>query len=154
MLALFGEGRCPALVRQKAGVASAALAGLSRQPAVAVVKKVDKRFAVCMVEHNGAFRHLHFEVSPPRTVPVATGAMTTVVAFAMGMIAKGQQRRNIAIGDKPYRPTIATIAAVRTTLGDMRFTPERNTAGAAVAALDVDVALIDEVGHIARLRAA
>jgi hypothetical protein len=32
------------------------------------------------------------------------------------------------------------------------FTPERNTAGATVAALDVDVALIDEVGHPARLR--
>jgi hypothetical protein len=119
-----------------------------------VVKEVDKRFAACMVEHNGAFRHVHFEISSTRTVPVATGAMTTVVAFAMRMIAKGQKRRDIAIGDKPDRPAIATIAAVRTALGDVRFTPERNTAGAAVAALDVDVALIDEVGHLARLRAA
>ena len=61
---------------------------------------------------------------------------------------------DIAIGDKPDRPAVATIAAVRTALGDVRFTPERNTAGAAVATLDVDVALIDEVGHLARLRAA
>ena len=87
-------------------------------------------------------------------MPVATGAMTTVVAFAMRMIAKGKKRRDIAIGNKPDRPAVATIAAVRTTLGDVRFTPERNTAGAAVATLDVDVALIDEVGHLARLRAA
>ena len=154
MLALFGEGRCPSLVRQKTGVATAALAGLSRQPAVAVVKEVDKRFAACMIKHDGAFRHLHFEISPTRTVPVATGAMAPVLAFAMRMIAKGQQRRDIAIGDKPDRPAVATIAAVRTAFGDMCFTPERNTAGATVAALNVDVALIDEVGHPARLRAA
>ena len=154
MLTLFGEGRCPPLVRQEAGVATTSLAGLSGQPAVAMVKEVDKRFAACMVEHNGAFRHLHFEISAARTVPVPAGAVAPVVAFAVRMIAKGQQRRDIAIGDKPDRPAVATITAVRTPLGDVRFTPERNTAGATVAALDVDVALIDEVGHPARLRAA
>ena len=117
----------PVACSTEAGVATASLAGLSRQPAVAVVKEVDKRFAACMVEHDGAFRHLHFEISPTRTVPVAAGAMAPVVAFAMRMIAKGQQRRDIAIGDKPDRPAVATIAAVRTALGDVRFTPERNS---------------------------
>ena len=114
----------PVACSTEAGVATAALAGLSRQPAVAVVKEVDKRFAACMIKHDGAFRHLHFEISPTRTVPVATGAMAPVLAFAMRMIAKGQQRRDIAIGDKPDRPAVATIAAVRAALGDMCFTPE------------------------------
>jgi hypothetical protein len=55
------------------------------------------------------------------------------------------------VGDEPHVATVAAVAPVRSTAGDVRLAAERHRARAAVASLDVEAALVDELSQDARL---
>jgi hypothetical protein len=63
------------------------------------------------------------------------------------MVAKVEERRDVAIGHEPQITTAAAVAAVGSTAGDMGLSPNRHRAGTTVAAGDIDPALIDKVRH-------
>ena len=69
----------------------------------------------------------------------------------MRVIAKGQQRSHIAISHQPDVSALATVAAIGPTAGDVRFTSEGHTAGAAVASANIELDLVDESGQGSRL---
>ncbi len=71
----------------------------------------------------------------------------------MRVVAEGEQRRDVAVGDEHDVAAPAAVAAVGPALGDVRLAPERHRAGAAVAAADVHLDLVDEVArHRRRIR--
>ena len=106
-----------------------------------------------MVEHDRALGHLDLEVLAPGAMAVAAAAMRAVLALAVRMVTKREQRRDVAVGarakiDPPSPPSPPSGPP----FCDMGLASEGDTARATIAALDVDVALVDEVGHPARLR--
>ena len=81
-------------------------------------------------------------------VHVLALAVHAVAGAAMRMVAKGEQRGDVVIGDEPHVAALAAVAAVRPALGDRALPAERHTAGAAVAAAHVELRLVDELGHL------
>ena len=69
----------------------------------------------------------------------------------MRMVLEGDQRRHVAVDDEPHAAAVAAVAAVGPAPGDVRLAPEADGARAAVTALDVKTALVDELRHPARL---
>ena len=65
----------------------------------------------------------------------------------MRVVAEREQRRDIAAGLHPDIAAAAAVAAVGPTFGDVRFAPERDTAGTAVATLHVQLRHVHEAGH-------
>jgi hypothetical protein len=63
------------------------------------------------------------------------------------MIAKREQRRDIAIRAQPDRSPLAAIAAVGTTLRNVGLAAKRCTARAAITAFDIALRGIDKPGH-------
>lgn len=100
-----------------------------------------------MVEHNGAFRYLDLEVAATCAVTIATAAMTSTLTLAMGVIAKGEQRRHVAIGNKPNRTPVPPVATIGASLRNVGLTSKRDATSTTITALEVDAALVDEVGH-------
>ena len=72
-------------------------------------------------------------------------AVFSVVGPSVRMIAVGQQRRDIMIGDKPNVPTFATIATIGTALGHHGFAAERHTAGSAITTTEIDRTFVDKL---------
>jgi len=68
------------------------------------------------------------------------------------MVTKGDQRGDVAVGDQPDVAASTTVAAIRTTTIDVRLAAERHAASAAVTTSYMEAALVDEVGHPARIR--
>ena len=149
---LFGERRRPAPVTQESRVPPASFTGLGSEPAIAVMEQIGDRRPSRMVEHDGAFGHGDLEVATPGTMPVAAAAVLAVLALAMRVVAKGEQGCDIAVGDEPDGATIAAVTTIGSALGHVGLTTKGNTARATIATLDVDVALVDEIGHPERLR--
>jgi hypothetical protein len=52
------------------------------------------------------------------------------------------------VGDQPHVATLPTIAAIGTAAHDGPFPPKAHRARAAVAATHVELALVDELGHL------
>ena len=94
VLALLGERRRPARVRQEAGVAPAAPAAVGREPAVAVVHEVGEQLAVA-IAHDGALGHVDDEVVAARAVALACPcrACPTSPAGADGRGTRAATRR-------------------------------------------------------------
>ena len=65
---------------------------------------------------------------------------------AVRVVAEGQQRGHVAVGDQPDVAALAAVAAVGAAPGDVRLAPEGDAARAAVAASDVEAAFVDELG--------
>ena len=76
-----------------------------------------------------------------------TAAVLARLALSVGVISKRQQRRRVVVGDEPDTSAITAVAAIGTALGDVCFTTKRHAARAAIATLDIDVALVNEIGH-------
>jgi hypothetical protein len=64
----------------------------------------------------------------------------------MRMVPKGEKGRHVVIGLQPHAAAVTTVAAVGTALGDMGLTTKRDCSSSAVAAVDVQPALVDELG--------
>ena len=85
--------------------------------------------------------------SPPWPCFFLPEPWVPLVGPAVGMVAEGEQRGHVAVGDQPDVAALAAVAAVGPALGHVRLAAERDAAGAAVAAPHVELALVDESGH-------
>ena len=80
-------------------------------------------------------------------VHVLALAVHAAAGLAVRVVAKGEQRRDIVVGDQPDVAAVAAVAAVRAAVHHGAFTTEAHAASAAVACLHVQLALVDELGH-------
>jgi hypothetical protein len=78
-------------------------------------------------------------------VPAAVGAKDRLVA-------EGEERVQLGIGDDHDRASIAAVTPIGASLGDELLAPERDAPVPAVAADDGDVSFVDEHGDVARGR--
>ena len=113
VLALLGEARRPALVRQELGVAAAASTAGGGQPAIAVVDQFGEHVAGVHVEHDGAHRHGDLERLAAPAVQVLALAVHAVGGPAVRVVTEREQRRHVVVGDEPDVAAVAAVAAVR-----------------------------------------
>ena len=147
MLALLGEARRPALVREELGVAAPAPPAGGGQPAIAVVEQLGEHsppYRSDTTVPSGTLISIDAPRLPWRSLPLPC---TPFVGPAVGMVAERQQRRHVVVGDEPDVAALAAVAPVRTAHHDRALPPERHAARAAVAATYVELALVDELGH-------
>ena len=149
-LALLGEGRGPPPVRQEPGVAAPAATALAGEPALAGADQVGEHDAV-LVADGGALGHRHLEVAPPPAVLALALPVHAASRRAVRVVLERDQRRDVAVDDEPHAAAVAAVAAVGPAPGHVRLAPEADGARAAVTALDVETALIDELRHPVRL---
>ena len=145
-LALLGERRRPAPVRQEPGVAPPASAAGRGHPAVAFVHEVGEHLPA-RAPHHGALGNRNDQVAARRAVALLAHAVGAVGRPPMRVVLEAEQRSDVAVGHQPDVATLAAVAAVGPALGDVRLAPERNRARAAVTTLDVQPTLVDETGH-------
>ena len=86
-------------------------------------------------------------VVAPLAVLLLARAVRAVGGPAVGVVAEGEQRGHVAVGDQPDVAARAAVTAVGSALGHVGLATDRHAAGPAVAAAHVDVALVDEAGH-------
>ena len=147
VLALLGERRRPPLVRPELGVAAPAAPAGGTQPAIAMVGEVGQQLAGVQVGRDRAFRHHHLERLATLAVLVLALAVHAVLGATVRVVAKREQRRDVAVGDQPDIATLAAIAAVGSAECLGSLTPERRTAGATIAAAYIQLRFIDEPAH-------
>ena len=68
----------------------------------------------------------------------------TVGGAAVGVVAEGEERGDVAVGDEPDVAAGAAVTAVGPALGDVRLAPEGDAARATIACLHMQAALVDE----------
>ena len=144
VLALLGEARRPACVREEPGVAATAATAAGREPGVAVVHEVRDDLAGLVVPDRRAFGDVDDEVLATRTVALVPGAVRAGLRLAVRVVPEREQRRDVAVGLQPDVAALAAVPTVGAALGHVRFAPHRDRARAAVAALDVELGLVDE----------
>jgi hypothetical protein len=71
----------------------------------------------------------------------------------VGVIAEGEQRRDVPVGAQPHVAAVAAVATVGPAPGNVGLAAERNRAGAAVAPTNVGSSFVDEPGHAPKDRA-
>ncbi len=147
VLALLGEARRTALVRQELGVAAPTPPTGGRQPAIAVAKQFGEQLAAVEVGHHGALGHRDLDRRPALAVLVLALAVHPVVGAAVRMVAERQQGRHVVVGDEPDVAALAAVAAVRAAHHDRALASERHAARAAITAAHVELAFVDELGH-------
>jgi hypothetical protein len=101
--------------------------------------------AVAILDHR-SLGNGHDELHAPRAVAFPAGTVLPVLALAVRMIAKRQQRGRVAIGEQDYVAAIPAVAAIGAALRDVGLTPERDRSRAAVATLEVDLDFVNERG--------
>ena len=148
VLTLFGERRSATLVGEEAGVAPPAPAAGGGTPAIAVVPQLGEHFAGVQVAHHRPLRDGDDLVVPTATVHVLALAVDAAAGAAVRVVAKGQQRRDVVIGDEPHVASPAAVATVRPALGDGPFPTKRDAARSPVTAAHVELRLVDELGHL------
>ena len=143
---LLGKRRRPATVREKPGVAAAALPTTSRQPPVPLGDQVGQHLAAGVAD-DGALRNRHFEVGSGLPVATLAHAVGAVARPAVGMIPEAVEGRHVAVGHQPDAAPIAAVPAIGATLGDVGLPSKRDRSGSAVTRLDVNLCFVDEPGH-------
>ena len=132
-------------------IAKAMKTALSDQKSVTGLTNIAEDFARDLVEDSSPEGHRQHQVVTrfARAVTAAT-RLTIVSAKTSGItiIDHGIER---IIALNVDRPTVAAVATVGSTHGDGTLTTKADTARAAIAAFDVELALVDELGHPARL---
>ena len=96
---------------------------------------------------------LEDEVVTRLAMPTSTRAATAGCRPEVMAVLEVAQRRLARVDPEPDRAATAPVTPVRPTTGHVGLAPEAHRAGPAVAALDVEAALVDELGHALRLRA-
>lgn len=89
-LALLGERRGPAGVREETGIALATLPTSGRHPAIPLGHKISEDSAIA-VKNDGSFRYMDKEVISTGTVLLLARSVGATTGPAMGMVAKGQK---------------------------------------------------------------
>jgi hypothetical protein len=77
-------------------------------------------------------------------------AVDAAVGASVGMISEGEQRRHVVVGHEPHIAALAAVASVGPAEHDGTFTPERHATRSTVAPPHVELALVDELGHVDR----
>ena len=80
-------------------------------------------------------------------VTAADRACEALVVSVVRVVAKRQQRRDVAIGNQPHVAALAAIATVGATEGDGAFPTERDAARATIATAHVQLGFIDKSAH-------
>ncbi len=70
----------------------------------------------------------------------------------MRMVPEREERRDVAIRPQDDVAALAAVASVRSAAGNVRLAAERHRPGAAVPTPHVDLRLVDELTHEARIR--
>ena len=152
-LALLGECRSATHGRAEMGVAPAAMTAFGNHDRLAVMRKVGDlveallRLGVKLV-HNRAKRHGKHDVGTVGTVALGTLAMRAAAGLEVVLETVVDERGALCVGLDDNVATAAAVAAVGAAFGNMGLAAERHAACAAVAALGIDVYLIDEQGGL------
>ena len=133
-----GTGRCPARPARRPRPASGRRGGTRSARTVAAVEVAARR---CPRARRPPGRRPR---RPCRSLPLPWAPL---VGPAVGVVAEGEQRGHVAVGDEPDVAALAAVAAVGAAVDDRALPPEADAARAAVAAADVQPALVDEGGH-------
>jgi hypothetical protein len=147
MFALFGKLWRPATVGQETRVASSALAAVRYAKSSTVFGEVGQNFVRVHVANNGSFRNLDQHFLATAAMQIFTHSVHAVACSSVGMIAKGQQRRHIVVGLKPYRTAVATVAAVWATESNWTLSTEADAACTTVASANVELGFVDKCTH-------
>jgi hypothetical protein len=113
-----------------------------------VLDELGEQLARVQVVDRGALRHGDLEVLAATAVEVLAPAVGAVGRPAVGVVPEGEQRRHVVVGDEPHVAALAAVAAVGAAVDDRALAPEAHRARAAVAAAHVELALVDELGHL------
>jgi hypothetical protein len=93
---------------------------------------------------DGAERHAQDEIVAAGARAVATLAVLAPLGVVVALVVKVEQRGEGGIGLEEHRAAVAAVPAVGTATRDELLAAKADGAGAAVAALDEDVDLVDE----------
>ena len=124
VLALLGEARRPARVRQEPRVAAPALAAARREPRVAVVQEVGEQLAVHRAD-DGSLGDVDDEIGAALAVQLLALAVRSRPRLAVRVVAEREQRGDVAVGPQPDVAAAPAVAAVGPALGHVRLAPER-----------------------------
>jgi hypothetical protein len=134
--------------RFESGIAAAAVAALGEHDALARLGEIgDQRLAVDL-ENLGTDRDAQHGIGAGRAAAVLAHAVAAVLGLEVLLVAIVDQRVEALDRDRNDIAAAAAIAAVRATELDELLAPETDAAGAAVAALDVDLGLIEELHRL------
>ena len=147
VLALLGEARSPPLVGQEPGVAAPAAAAGGGQPPIAVSQQLGQQLPGVEVLDDGALRHGDLQVLATPTVEVLALAVDAVAGASMWVVAEGEQRGDVVVGDEPDVAALAAVTAVRPAEGLGPLAPERHAACSPIASAHVELGLVDELRH-------
>src|SRR5262249_21751364 len=132
VLALFRERWGAPCVGEETRVAAPALPAARREPFVAVTQQVGHEFAV-RGAHDRSFRNVTDDIGAVLAVQLLALAVRARPGVAMRMVAKREERRDIAVRVKPDVAAFAAVTAIGSAARNVRFAPKRCTARAAVA---------------------
>jgi NADH:ubiquinone oxidoreductase subunit 6 (subunit J) len=80
---------------------------------------------------------MHNEFLALAPVLVFAHAVNAVFGSAVGVVAKSEKRRHVAVGNEPYVASVAAVAAVGAAEGFWAFATETDAASSAVTAAHV-----------------
>src|SRR5262249_15234220 len=125
-------------------IAEAAVAALQQALALARLGEIEQHLAGLVVDHLGAGGHTQHHV-----LGVGAGLLSALAVVALPrlevlLVAVVDQRVESVDAFEDHVAAAATIAAVRAAELDVLLAPERAGAGAAVAALEIDLGLVEE----------
>ena len=146
VLTLLGEARRAPRVREEPRVAAPTLSAARREPAVAVAHEVGQHVVVGAVDDR-ALGHVDDEVGAAHTVLRLPRPVRPRPGLAVRVVAKREERRDVAVRLQPHVAAPAAVAAVGPAARHVRLSPEGDAARAAVATLDVALRYVDEARH-------
>ena len=127
-------------------VAATAVAAAQEDQLFALFRQIGKQAAILVIIKDlGADRDLDDKVGAARAGAVASRSGRTALCLEMLGIAKVDQRVETGHRFEDDVAALAAVAAVGAAIFDIFFTPERHRAGAAVAGLDEDLGLVEEM---------
>ena len=150
-LALLGKGRHPTLVGQELGVASPTSSAFSCEPAVASVNQVGDDLATAIADHR-ALWHGHNQIFATSSVLLLARAVGAIGSLAKREVTKAQQRCDVTVSNQPHTAAVASVATIGATFGHMGLTTKRHTSRATVTTFDMELTLVDEIGHPTSIR--
>src|SRR5439155_14708448 len=123
-----------------------ALSAARREPAVAVAQEGSAHVVVAAV-HDRALGHVDDEVGTAHTALRLPRPVRPRPGLAVRVVAKREERRDVAVRLQPHVAAPAAVAAVGPAARHVRLSPEGDAARAAVATLHVALRYVDEARH-------
>src|ERR1044071_6762033 len=130
--------------RDEARVASAALAAVRDDHALAGSAQIGQNFAAARIADDRADRHRSDFVLAAPAVLVLAAAVLAAAGAIKPLIAEIEQRREIGIGHRDDVAAGAPVAAVGPAARDVFFAAKAHAAASAVAGFDLDFDFVDE----------